>query len=254
MLNCVAAVLLASAILSGCAGRAEPTSPAPPGVDGKATGITIVLGSDLTRTIFANRVPLVDVTDMNRLIDILRSLGGDLFVIPIGPPFDPHSRLVLQLPQPPRKPMLPICDGNVFQRRECEATNARSLAQFRKENAEWQDLSARAEESFREQVRPVLSLKPAYMTTDIAAFFDNSRTISAEKGNLTRKRVYAVLVSDCVHDAARRGPSEPLPSNAQLLVVNTSGRCPVEAAVNAHAFATVAGAATYIENDARGLR
>jgi hypothetical protein len=211
--------------------------------------VKIAVIADRSKSAPGTRTPPLTVDDVQALVDLVASCGGELAVGVIHDRItDPFVRLRLDVP--PLKPA---------------DSQARNVIQRRREQADidlvydkavqaWTDEANERAAMFEERVRPLLdhSADAAWSPVWDAVARGDLFLAERETGAAVGARRVLILVSDAVDDvprnsAQRRAPIRELKSGATVLVVNGAGSAGSLAALAPEPFESFDSAVRYID-------
>ena len=217
----VLATLVCLVTLTGCGAPPEqsvaaapPSSPAPP--------VKIVCLPDKTASTSWTRVEQVAVEDIDPLIDLVCSRGGELAV---GLIRDSSNRGLLRLlvPQPPEAPVEPDTHMNPFLLAEQQAAYAKKLRTYEDEVKKQRTLVEEAVADFSEQLETLLAQPPDAQRTDVWGAISRGELFMAEPDDAWKgtPRKFIIAVTDGLDNVHKQ--TVEIRSGAQLLIVNSSG-------------------------------
>lgn len=218
----LALILSATLFLAACTqplGSTTP-SPAPAVVELEQAPLLICVLDDTSLSMHKARATPLKESDLQVLIDHLRSRGGALAFGLVGE----SSRLPLvrlKIALPPRPPAKPT-DKNPFRRAEKEAAHAKLLSQYEEERARWSKQIDDDVEEFLQLVRQRLSAPRRDKTSPVFEALARASLFLSEAGSWSTTARRVVILQSDGQDTTGRKPVDLSPDTT-ILLVNGSG-------------------------------
>jgi hypothetical protein len=211
--------------------------------------VKVALIADKSKSAPGMRTPPVSLDDLESVIDIVATCGGELAVGVIHDRItDPFVRL--RLDARPQKPADSQAHNVLRQRRQQAAIERTHTADIQM----WEDDAVSRIAAFGERVAPLIehaadaNWSPVWDSVARGDLFLSER----ESGQAADARRVLILVSDAVDDVRgastqRRAPLQKLKSGATVLIVNGAGSAGSLAALKPESFESFDAAARYVE-------
>jgi len=186
--------------------------------------VLVTVHRDMSRSTDPNGTPDVTEVDLQVLIEqVLGVCGGELFYGEIGANSSkPLHRL--RIDEPPPAPLSPGFDSNPFIRAEQKEQFRSKWHHWEENRAAWASAAAAEAETFLEQLRPSLALRPNEGATDIEGAVDRALVALNEpplSWSVTPRKVM-LLATDGLH-TTKRTPSDAPSSDVRVIVAGSPG-------------------------------
>lgn len=246
----VTAITTACCVAAACGdtARTAPAETASTAVGVACEPLKIALIADKSKSAPGMRTPAVSLDDIEAVIDIIATCGGELaFGVIHDRITDPFVRL--RLDARPQKPADSQARNVLRQRRQQAAIERAHTAEVQA----WEDEAVARIETFGERATPLIerpadaNWSPVWDSVARGDLFLSER----ERGPVAHARRVLILASDAVDDVRgaagqRRAPLQALKSGATVLVVNGAGSAGSLAALKPESFESFDAAVRYV--------
>lgn len=240
------AVCMTTACVSPAGARAKDDAVVAP--EARCAPVKVVLIADKSKSAPGMRTPTVSLDDIESIIDIIATCGGELAVGVIHDRItDPFVRL--RLDARPQKQADSQARNVLRQRRQQAALERAHAADLQA----WEDEAVSRIETFGELARPLIerpadaNWSPVWDSVARGDLFLSER----ERGPAADAHRLLILCSDSADDvrgaaAQRRTPMQSLKSGATILIVNGAGSAGSLAALSPELFESFDAAVRYV--------